>query len=77
MRIALEKTRMTFCKLGKIVGINKNLTLNISSLVTSRALIQANSGGGKSYAIRKLLEETHGKIQHIVIDLEGEFASLR
>jgi len=40
-------------------------------------LLQANSGGGKSYALRKFLEITHGKVQQIVLDLEGEFASLR
>jgi uncharacterized protein len=40
-------------------------------------LIQANSGGGKSWAIRRILEQSQGKIQQIVIDLEGEFASLR
>lgn len=40
-------------------------------------LLQANSGGGKSYAIRKFLEVTYGQVQQIVLDLEGEFASLR
>jgi hypothetical protein len=39
--------------------------------------MQANSGGGKSWALRRLLEQTHGKVQQIVIDPEGEFASLR
>lgn len=40
-------------------------------------LIQANSGGGKSRAIRQLLEETHGRVQHLVLDPEGEFGTLR
>ena len=40
-------------------------------------LVQANSGGGKSWLIRRILEQSHGKVQHIVIDLEGEFSSLR
>lgn len=40
-------------------------------------LIQANSGGGKSWALRYLLEQTNGKIQQFVFDPEGEFASLR
>lgn len=40
-------------------------------------LIQANSGGGKSYAIRKVAETTHGAVQQIIIDVEGEFPSLR
>lgn len=51
--------------------------VDLDRLVASRMLIQANSGGGKSRAIRQLLEETHGRIQHLVIDPEGEFATLR
>ena len=33
-------------------------TINLPTLIDSRFLICANSGGGKSYAVRKLLEET-------------------
>ncbi len=51
--------------------------IKLDSLIDSRMLIQANSGGGKSYAVRKLLELTHGGVQQIVIDPEGEFATLR
>lgn len=51
--------------------------VDLDKLIASRLLIQASSGGGKSRAIRQLLEETHGRVQHIVIDPEGEFASLR
>jgi hypothetical protein len=53
------------------------LKIDIERLLETRLLIQANSGGGKSYAERKLLEETHGKVQQIVLDMEGEFATLR
>src|SRR5439155_22756441 len=35
------------------------------------------SGGGKSWLLRRILEQSHGKVQQIVIDLEGEFATLR
>ena len=51
--------------------------IHVPTLVETRALIQANSGGGKSWAIRRLLEITFGQVQHIVLDPEGEFASLR
>lgn len=51
--------------------------VDLLQLVLSKLLVQANSGGGKSWAIRFLLEQTHGRIQHIVIDREGEFATLR
>lgn len=51
--------------------------LDLPTLIDTRMLIQANSGGGKSWAIRKLLEESHGQVQQIVLDLEGEFSTLR
>ncbi len=63
--------------IGKIIGSEKNLEINLPYLIKSRMLIQANSGAGKSYCVRKLLEETHGKVQQIVIDLDGEFSTLR
>ncbi len=54
-----------------------DLPLNLDKLIDTRALIQANSGGGKSWAIRRILEQTHGKVQQIVIDVEDEFHTLR
>src|SRR2546421_1266649 len=51
------------------------LECDVSSLVDTRLLIQANSGGGKSWLLR-LIAERAG-IQTIVLDHEGEFASLR
>lgn len=51
--------------------------LNLERLIETRMLIQANSGGGKSWAMRRLLEITHGHIQQLIIDVEGEFSSLR
>jgi len=56
---------------------SKNLYLDLNNLIATRLLIQANSGGGKSWLLRRLLEESHNKVQHIIIDLEGEFGSLR
>jgi hypothetical protein len=57
--------------------IGEGLQCDLDALVDSRLLIQANSGGGKSWCIRRLLEQTFGHVQHLVIDPEGEFASLR
>lgn len=51
--------------------------VDLDRLIASRMLIQANSGAGKSRAVRQLLEETHGRVQHLVIDPEGEFNTLR
>lgn len=55
----------------------KTIEIDVEKLLETRLLIQANSGGGKSWAIRRLLEQTAGKVQHIVIDPEGEFSTLR
>lgn len=57
--------------------IGTGLRCDLERLVDSRLLVQANSGGGKSWCLRRLLEQTHGHVQQLVIDPEGEFASLR
>jgi Mn-dependent DtxR family transcriptional regulator len=63
--------------IGKIVDSDESVYLDLQRLLDERLLLQANSGGGKSYAVRKLCEITHGKVQQIIIDPEGEFATLR
>lgn len=55
----------------------ERIPVHLDRLIASRMLIQANSGGGKSRALRALLEGTWGRVQQIVLDPEGEFASLR
>lgn len=60
-----------------LVDGNVPVTLNLDTLIGSHLCIQANSGAGKSGAIRKVLEVTHGRVQHIVIDTEDEFYTLR
>lgn len=51
--------------------------IDVERLIETRLLVQANSGAGKSYTLRRLLEQTYGKVQHLVIDVEGEFHTLR
>jgi hypothetical protein len=51
--------------------------LNVASLLETRLLIQANSGAGKSWALRRLLEQTAPDVQQLVVDSEGEFSTLR
>lgn len=63
--------------LGHRAGGGTKITLDLDRLVESRLLLQANSGGGKSWALRRLLEQTHGRILQIVIDVEDEFHTLR
>src|SRR5258708_15104779 len=60
--------------IGQMIGGGR-LELDLPRLVDTRLLIQANSGGGKSWLLR-LIAERAG-IQTIVLDPEGEFASLR
>lgn len=62
---------------NQTIKLNKDVSIDLPKLISSRLLIQANSGGGKSYLLRRLLEQSHGKVQQIVIDLEGEFSTLR
>lgn len=57
--------------------LGEGIACDLDRLVDTRLLVQANSGGGKSWCLRRLLEQTHGRVQHLVIDPEGEFASLR
>ncbi len=59
------------------ISLSNQTSIDLPTLIDTRLLIQANSGGGKSWLIRRLLEQTHGKVQQIVIDLEGEFSTLR
>ena len=64
-------------KIGLNLETNEDVQMDLNTLIDTRCLISANSRGGKSYLLRKILEESHGKIQQIVIDLEGEFYTLR
>lgn len=61
----------------KKASLGTGIDLDVAQLIKSRLLIQANSGGGKSYGIRRLCEQTFGLVQHIIIDREGEFYTLR
>jgi hypothetical protein len=55
---------------GSPVGID------IEELLATRLLVQGNSGSGKSHLLRRLLEESAGIVQQIVIDPEGDFVTL-
>ncbi|MDE2563475.1 MAG: ATP-binding protein [Sphingomonadales bacterium] len=55
---------------GKPVGID------IEELLATRLLVQGNSGSGKSHLLRRLLEESAGLVQQVVIDPEGDFVTL-
>lgn len=51
--------------------------IDLETFVGTRGVFIANSGGGKSYALRTIIEQTAKHVQWIMIDPEGEYASLR
>jgi hypothetical protein len=59
------------------VKTKNTIKIDLDEIIKSRALFQANSGGGKSYLLRKFLEESNGKVQQLIIDPEGEFKTLK
>ena len=50
--------------------------IDLEELLATRLLVQGNSGSGKSHLLRRLLEESAGIVQQVVIDPEGDFVSL-
>lgn len=50
--------------------------INVEELLATRLLVQGNSGSGKSHLLRRLLEESAHLVQQVVIDPEGDFATL-
>ena len=52
------------------------VSIDIEELLATRLLVQGNSGSGKSHLLRRLLEQSAGLVQQIVIDPEGDFVTL-
>lgn len=50
--------------------------IDIEELLATRLLVQGNSGSGKSHLLRRILEESAGIVQQVVIDPEGDFVTL-
>lgn len=53
------------------------LRVDVPTLIDTRQVITASSGGGKSFLLRRLIELIAKQVQVIVIDPEGEFNTLR
>ena len=62
--------------LGKTTD-GQPIHLDVDKLQTTRLLIGANSGGGKSYLVRRLCEQLCSLMPVMIFDWEGEFVSLR
>lgn len=52
------------------------LAVDLQTLLRTRMLVTSSSGGGKSWALRRLLEQTSSLVQQLIIDPEGEFDTL-
>ncbi|WP_409934934.1 helicase HerA domain-containing protein [Novosphingobium sp. 9] len=66
-------------KANIVIGQTPNgdaIDIDITELLATRLLVQGNSGSGKSHLLRRLLEESAGIVQQVVIDPEGDFVSL-
>ena len=55
---------------------NAPALVDLEELLATRLLVQGNSGSGKSYLLRRLLEQSAGLVQQVVIDPEGDFTPL-
>lgn len=61
----------------KSIKLNNEISMDLLKFRDGKLLLQANTGGGKSWAIRRILEQSFGKIPQIILDTEGEFHTLR
>jgi hypothetical protein len=50
--------------------------ISLPKLIEGRLLIQGNSGAGKSMLLRRIFEQSFGKVQQLLLDPDGEFSTL-
>lgn len=55
---------------------NHPVGIDLQKLIDGRLLIQGISGAGKSWTLRRIMEQTAGRMPQIVVDPEGEFSEL-
>ena len=66
MRVGIE--------LGKTNG-GEPVQMDLEELLSTRLLVQGNSGSGKSHLLRRILEQSASWVQQAIIDPEGDFGS--
>jgi len=59
------------------VNLGYGANIDTAKLIAGRMLITANSGGGKSWTVRRLCERTFDSAQQIILDWDGEYHTLR
>jgi len=52
----------------------RSVAFDLDTLIRTRLLL-SGVVGGKSWTTRRILEQSHGKVQHLVFDPEGEFCN--
>jgi hypothetical protein len=50
--------------------------LDLAAVFAERLLVQSASGGGKSWTLRRILEQSFGRAAPVIIDPEGEYVNL-
>jgi len=68
---------MSDMNIGVNVDTGAQVKINLEKFIDTRAILTASSGGGKSWSVRKFLQESYGKVQQIILDWEGEYSNLR
>jgi Helicase HerA, central domain len=63
--------------LGIFAETGKPFRADLGIILRSNVLVQANSGGGKSWLLRRFIEQAFKRVPQIIIDPEGEFSTLR
>lgn len=66
-----------YVDLGVYIESGKTFRGDLEIILRSNVLVQANSGGGKSYLLRRMIEQSFKRVPQIIIDPEGEFSTLR
>lgn len=82
--LPMERHRPTLVQQELAVGLvhlgdtelGAKIGVDVHKLIEGRLVIQGSSGAGKSWTLRRLIEQTWGNVQQIIIDPEGEFKQL-
>ena len=63
--------------IGKNIETGEEVKIDLEKFIDTRGVLTASSGQGKSWLIRKILQESFGKVQQVILDWEGEYSNLR
>lgn len=59
------------------IKLNNKILADTKKFISTMTLLQASTGGGKSFCIRRILEQSFNQVPQIILDTEGEFSTLR